>query len=253
MAEGALAPSVTRIHPPGEGARSIDARAAYADLDFAALALERRPYTVVNMVATVDGQGRIGQNTAELGGAADGALFATLRERVDCVMAGTATIAAERYNAPARSPEVQRRRVEAGLTARPHVAMITRSGRLPTEAPLFADPDLHVVAFGGDQAVAAGLAAQVDCPEVIDPVDVALSLRRDHGVRSLLLEGGPRINTPFFAAELVDELFLTVAPLLTGANDPFPIIAGALPTVQKLHLIGALTGEDHLFLRYRVD
>lgn len=231
----------------------LDARAAYAGLQFGAQAPATRPYTIVNMVATADGQGRIGADTAKLGDAADAALFATLRERVDCVMAGTGTIAAEGYNAPARSEAVQQRRLEAGLAARPLVAMITRSGRLPTAAPLFSDPELRVVAYGGEQSLAHAVAAQLECPTIVEPVAVAQSLRRDFGVRSLLLEGGPRINAPFFAAELVDELFLTVAPLLTGADDPFPIIAGALPVPQRLHLIGALTGDEHLFLRYRVD
>ena len=73
-------------------------------------------------------------------------------------------------------------------------------------------------------------------------------------MRSVLLEGGPHLNTSFFDGELVDELFLTVAPVLIGNGDPFPIIAGAARRQpQKLHLISALAGDEHLFLRYRVD
>jgi riboflavin biosynthesis pyrimidine reductase len=72
-------------------------------------------------------------------------------------------------------------------------------------------------------------------------------------VRSVLLEGGPHLNTPFFSDELVDELFLTLAPVLTGNADPFPIIAGPLARKQKLHLMSALGGDEHLYLRYRVD
>jgi hypothetical protein len=46
---------------------------------------------------------------------------------------------------------------------------------------------------------------------------------------------------------------LTIAPVLVGNADPFPIIAGELPGQQKLHLLGALSSEEELFLRYRVD
>ena len=208
---------------------------------------------IVNMVATADGQGRIGKNTAELGGDADADLFATLRERVDCVMAGTGTIAAESYNAPATKPEVQQRRISAGLSARPLVSTITRSGELPIAAPLFSDGDLRVAVFSEQNLELDGVAAQVDRVATVALPEVLRALRQDYGVRSLLLEGGPHLNTPFFRGELVDELFLTVAPVLTGNNDPFPIIAGPLPRNQNLHLISAFAGDEHLFLRYRVD
>lgn len=245
--------SLKRIHPAPEGTPTVDAREAYREIEFAARADQLRPYTVVNMVATVDGQGRIGSNTATLGDTADAALFATLRERVDCVMAGPRTISVEQYNAPARSDQVRQRRVTAGLAERPVVATITRSGNMPVDAPLFDDPELHVVVFGGRPPDFAGVNAQVTCHEAVEPRAVARALREEFGVRALLLEGGPALNAPFFAEELVDELFLTLAPVLVGGDPPFPIIADALPTRQQLHLISALTGDDHLFLRYRVD
>lgn len=246
-------PDLTRLHPPPRGAETVSARDAYADLEFGALAPAGRPYVIVNMVATADGQGRIGADTAELGDDADAALFATLRERVDCVMAGVRTIAVEQYNAPARGEDVQRRRVAAGLEPRPIVTTLTRSGALSTSAPLFDDPGLRIVVFTGEPLDLTGVAAQAESVPSDEPPEMLRVLRRDHGVRSLLLEGGPHVNTPFFAAGLVDELFLTVAPVLTGNDDPFPIIAGALPARRRLHLLGALGGDDHLFLRYRVD
>lgn len=231
----------------------MDARSAYAELEFGAGAPERRPYTIVNMVMTADGQARIGENTAELGDAADAALFSTLRERVDCVMAGTGTIAAEHYNAPARGDDVRQRRLRAGLAARPLMATISRSGRFPLAAPLFSDSEITVLAFGGSEQATAPATADVRWRAETEATAVAHLLREEFGVRSLLLEGGPTLNGPFFAAELVDELFLTIAPTLVGGEAAFPIISGALPERQRLHLISALVGNEHLFLRYRVD
>jgi riboflavin biosynthesis pyrimidine reductase len=244
---------LTRIFPPTSDAPSVGSRAAYAELDFTAGAPADRPYVIVNMVATADGQGRIGKNTAELGDDGDADLFATLRERVDCVMAGVGTIGAENYNAPARTPDVQERRAAAGLASRPLVATITRSGELPVGAPLFADAGIRIAVASDAELPTDEVAAQIDLVPTTDPAAFLSALRHDYGVRSLLLEGGPHLNTPFFAGELIDELFLTVAPVLTGNGDPFPIIAGPLPGKQKLHLMGALTGDEHLFLRYRVD
>lgn len=244
---------LTRIYPPGAGAARVAVDEAYSDLQFGAQAPPGRPYTIANMVATVDGRATIGRDTSQLGDAADAALFATLRERVDCVMAGTRTIAIENYNAPARSEEVQSRRRESGMAARPLMAMVTRSGELPVSAPLFSDEDLRVIVFSGAEIDTSGLSAQVDTSEPTEPIEVLRTLREEFGVRSLLLEGGPHINTAFFAAELIDELFLTVAPVLSGEGGEPSIIAGRLPDLQRLHLTGALLGEDHLFLRYRVD
>ncbi len=243
---------LTRIHPPPAGAETIDARTAYAELDFGELAPEDRPYVIVNMVASVDGQARLGGDTSDLGDAADAALFATLRERVDCVMAGVRTIGIEHYRAMARSVDVRERREAAGLAPRPIFATVTRSGKLPIDTPLFADADLQVRVFSAGELDLTGVAASVKQVGETDPASVLRELHERDGVRSVLLEGGPHLNTPFFAAGLVDELFLTLAPTLIGGAELFPIIAGALPAPRRLELLGALSGDQHLFLRYKV-
>ncbi len=252
MSADEQAQRLTRIHPPPVGAEAIDARAAYADLEFGEIAPAGRPYVIVNMVASVDGQARLGGDTSDLGDDADAALFATLRERVDCVMAGVRTIGVERYQAMARSAEVRERREAAGLAPRPIFATVTRSGALPTDAPLFADADLQVRVFSTGELDLSGVAAKVEQSTKTDVETVLRELRERDGVGSVLLEGGPHLNTPFFAAGLVDELFLTLAPTLIGGAELFPIIAGALPTPQSLELLGALSGDQHLFLRYKV-
>ena len=240
-----------RLLPAGE-TESLDPEQAYGDLRLAERAPAERPYVIVNMVATADGQGRIGRDTAELGNDDDMALFAKLREQVDCVMAGRRTVAIENYKGPGGKQATKERRVANGLRERPLFATATRSGELPTDAPIFQDADITVVVFTEAELDLADVRAQVVRVPTEDPAEMLRVLRQEHGVRSLLLEGGPQINAPFFAGELVDELFLTIAPVLTG-DAKFPIIADALPAVQKLHIVGLLTSEDHLFLRYRVD
>ena len=243
-----------RLYPlPADLQTAVDASDAYADLRLGERAPADRPYLLVNMVVTADGQGRIGDNTAELGNQADFELFIALREQVDCVMAGPRTIDLERYKGPAAKAETRAAREERGLRARPLFATISRSGRLPVSAPVFQDPDIEIAVFSEADLVLGDVKAQVTQVPTHEPHAVMRELRERFGVRTVLLEGGPHVNLPFFAAELVDELFLTVAPLLTGSGDPFPIIAGLLPERQQLHVVGALLDEDHLFLRYRVD
>lgn len=245
---------LTRLFPTAsDPSTTLTPREAYGEFDFATLARDERPFVIVNMVATVDGQGRIGENTAELGDSIDQELFAVLREQVDCVMAGVRTVGIENYKAPGGKEETRSRRADKGLAPRPIFATATRSGALPLDAPLFASEDAHVVVFSDASIDTSGAAARVDVIATEDPAEMLSRLRHDYGVRSLLLEGGPHINTGYFDGELVDELFLTIAPQLVGAAEPFPIIAGDLPREQRLHLIGALLANEHLYLRYRVD
>ena len=243
-----------RLYPvPGAEQHTVEAADAYAELALPARASGDRPYLIVNMVATVDGQGRIGENTDKLGNSADMQLFVKLREQVDCVIAGTTTIEAEQYKGPAAKPETQEARVRRGLRPRPLFATVTRSGVLPISAPVFQDPGIEIAVFGDCELALGDAKAAITHVRTNDPRAILKALHDQFAVRTALLEGGPNLNAAFFAAELVDELFLTVAPLLTGSAIPFPIIAGTLPAAQQLHLIGALLDDEHLFLRYRVD
>jgi 5-amino-6-(5-phosphoribosylamino)uracil reductase len=248
------AEDLTRLFPHRGGAEDqVSAAQAYGELGLQAQEREDRPYVVVNMVSTVDGQGRLGGDTSELGNAADLKLFVQLREQVDCVMAGVRTVAIERYKGPGGKEATRHKRELRGLAPRPLFATATRSGELPVDTPLFQDLGAEIVVFSTADLQTEGARAKITRVDTEDPHEMLRALRHDFNVRSVLLEGGPHINTPFFAAELIDELFLTMAPILIGGGEPFPIIAGDLPRVQQLHLIGALLNEEHLFLRYRVD
>jgi riboflavin biosynthesis pyrimidine reductase len=76
-------------------------------------------------------------------------------------------------------------------------------------------------------------------------------LRIQHGVRSILCEGGPTLNGVLLAQGLVDELFLSLAPKLAGGPAPLTIVEGvALPDPEDMELTWLLESGGHLFLRY---
>lgn len=83
----------------------------------------------------------------------------------------------------------------------------------------------------------------------IDLGELLRSLRRE-GVRALLCEGGPRLHGSLQAQGLVDELFLTIAPKLSGGGAPH-ILEGDLPAVTGLELAWLLEEDGELFARYR--
>ena len=152
------------------------------------------------MVATVDGRASFSGRTKELSSAADRELFHALREQVDAVMAGTATIGIERYGPLVRDEARRERRVRRGLSPVPLAVTASRSLQLPVEAPLFSDPDSRIVVLAGAVGEPPEAAAEVIIERVPGPDGRTLDflagverLRERHGVRTLLLEGGPTL------------------------------------------------------------
>jgi riboflavin biosynthesis pyrimidine reductase len=91
--------------------------------------------------------------------------------------------------------------------------------------------------------VESGPEGQADLPTLLRSL-------REEGVRALLCEGGPRLHGSLQAAELVDELFLTIAPRLSGGEGP-RIVEGELPRIEQLELAWLLEEDGELFARYR--
>jgi riboflavin-specific deaminase-like protein len=212
-----------------------------------------RPFVFVNMISTVDGRAARDGRSATIGGDADLQLLLDLRERADAVLIGTGTLRAEGYDRLVRKAGRRERRVAAGLAEDPLAVILSRRFDIPWDAGLFQAPDQPVVIYTG---IEAG-----EPPEVPAPVEVVhlpvpglaemLADLRGRGVRALLSEGGPTMHGALWAAGVVDELFLTVAPLITGdADEPAIVEGGRLPEAAELELLSVDRAGSELFLRY---
>ncbi len=83
---------------------------------------------------------------------------------------------------------------------------------------------------------------------VTGPLDKELARLGEEGVQSLLLEGGPRLATAFFEADLVDKLLLFIAPRISGQG---PYALGDLSRpVELTHLSTRAVGDDVLLEAY---
>jgi riboflavin biosynthesis pyrimidine reductase len=211
-----------------------------------------RPHTVVNFISSVDGRATLGGRSGGLGDDGDRAMFHGLREQVDAVMAGTGTLRTERYGRVLGKPERRERRAAKGLPPEPLAVVVTRSGQVPTDIPLFAEPEARILLCTGEELDLPDLAAQV---EVITGhtslAEVLRLLRHEHGIGSLLCEGGPMLFGSLLQEALVDELFLTLAPKLAGGGLGPTITMGVeLPDPADLKLRWLLERNASLYLRY---
>ena len=237
-----------RLYPD---AGPLDAADVPAALAFGARAPVDRPLVAVNMVATLDGRVTIGGVSGPIGGDGDHALFHALRGSVDAVLAGTRTVAQETYGRLVRSPERRAARARLGLAEDPLALLVTRSGDVPWQAPMFAAPEQRILVVGPveDPPDVTAALEVVRCADP-SPSD-ALRAAAQRGVRSVLCEGGPSLNRSLLEAGVVDELFLTLAPLLSAEPDAPAIVAGPpLEPPARLSLRWVLRHGDELFLRY---
>jgi riboflavin-specific deaminase-like protein len=238
--------------------REVPLASAYADLGLRARAEGLgRPYVVANMVATVDGRAALGGRTKQISSPADRELFHALREQVDAVMAGTATIGIERYGALVRDPARRARRAERGLAELPLAVTASRTLELPMTAPLFQDKESRIVVLAGRDGEIPAAGAEVIVEEVPGPDERTIDfvaglelLSARYDVHTLLLEGGPTLLAAMFDAGVVDELFLAIAPLIAGGPEP-SLIEGVDPRAPiDLRLDSLFEDGGFLFARY---
>jgi riboflavin-specific deaminase-like protein len=206
------------------------------------------------MVSSLDGKATIDWRTRGLSSELDRRLFHQLRTQADAVMVGAGTVRVERYGRMIKREELREKRRAEGLEPDPLAVIISARLDLPADLPILAEPDQKVVLATGSDATLPDLAAQVDYLRVGDDLPLLMArLREDYGVRSVLCEGGPTLNSHLLAAGLVDELFLTLHPKLAGGAAALTIVAGrALVAPAELGLVSLAEGEGDLFTRWRI-
>jgi riboflavin biosynthesis pyrimidine reductase len=209
----------------------------------------------LNMIASVDGRIAVDGRSRPLGGPADRALFHSLREHADAVMAGAGTIRAERYGPMIRDRSVRERRRANGLEPNPVAVIVSRSLEIDPTVPLLADPDSRVAVLTPSAGTLTGCAARIEYIRAAALRPALAELRERYGVRSILCEGGPRLNGSLAAESLVDEIFIALSPLLVGdvPGGRAVVLGNAPPSPRPLELRTLLTQDGTLFAHYVVS
>lgn len=215
-----------------------------------------RPWVRANMVSSLDGAATVDGRSEGLSSSPDKTVFALLRGLCDVVLVGAGTARAEGYRALRAKSEYAGARAALGQRPVPVLALV--SGRLeldPSSALFTAEAERTVVitCAASDPAARERLAVVADVVVAgEDDVDLPFAVRAltDRGLSRVLCEGGPTLLAHLVAAGLLDELCLTVSPVLVG-GDARRITSGPPAGPRPLQLASALGEQDVLLLRYR--
>jgi riboflavin biosynthesis pyrimidine reductase len=217
------------------------------------------PWLRANMVSTLDGAAHHGGRSQPISTAADMRIFGTLRGLADVVVVGAETVRLEGYRPARARVEFAARRAAAGQAPAPAVAVVTAGLDLDFSLPPFTSPLVPTLILTGAAAapdrVAAARKAGVRVVTAGDGAGVeparAVQALAALGHTRLLTEGGPRLLGQFVAAGVLDELCLTVAPMMT-AGDAQRIAGGPSVAVPRRFALASLLEEEgFLFGRYR--
>ena len=218
-----------------------------------------------NMVTSLDGAAAVGGRSGGLSGGADQQVFAMLRALADVILVGAGTARVEGYR-PVR-PRLEGVRwawLRAGRTPSPPIAVVTRRLGLDLESPLLAGSPAHArtIVITTEEAPPARRAQVAATADVIvagrESVDIvaAVTALAGRGHRRILTEGGPYLLTQIIEAGLLDDLCLTLSPVLAGPGAD-RIVADIGPrrgpggaVARPLSLAHVLAEDGHLLCRY---
>ena len=243
------------MHRLEHGAPVDDALSPYAEVDRSVP--EGHCWVTGHMVAGLDGCAAIQGRVGALSTAPDKALFADMRTLADVVLVGARTVREEGYG-PVRLPAGRTpARVAQGRPANPPLAVVSRSLDLNWESRAFAEAsaDSRTMVVTCEAAPADRLARAREVADVlvagsesVEP-EALMAQLAGRGLQRVLCEGGPTWLGELVLAGHLDELCLTIAPMMGG--DPLPVAVfppGA--DLTRFTLRHVLQAEDTLFLRY---
>lgn len=256
-----------QVYPPDSGGAEVDPVTAYLPPVLAGPAGTPsaptpvgRPWVTTNMVASVDGAMTLDGRSGGLGSEADRTVFRALRSIADVVMAGAGTVRTERYGPVRIDAERLDERRARGQAPIPTLVIVSNSGRLDPDLPLL---DAELVGDGPlpilltcavAEAATRRLEGRVEvllCGEHAVDLEDGLGRLADRGVATVVCEGGPTLNGALMSAGLLDELCLTIAPLLTGGAAG-RIVGGVDELPVDLELAHLLEAEGALFSKWRL-
>jgi riboflavin biosynthesis pyrimidine reductase len=218
-----------------------------------------RCWVRANMISSLDGGATDDGSSGGLAGPGDRAVFSRMREEADVILVGASTVRIENYSGAQMSVAQRQHRQRRGQAEVPPIAVITGSADFQHDAKLFTRAEVPPLILTSREAATEvrhrlGAVAEVIDASGLQPdrVDAGavLDILDKRGLRRVLTEGGPSLLSQFIERELLDELCMTIAPILVGglarriATGP----GEAHTRMRRSHLLS--DAEGYLYTRY---
>lgn len=209
----------------------------------------QQPWLRVNFVSSVDGAVSVQGRTAGLATPADKRVFGLLRELADVILVGAGTARQEGYRGARTNPGLRQARIARGQAPVPPIAVITATARLDADSALLTDTQVPPLVLTTERAEPARRRALRDAGATVLVVGdqrvepkAALAALAALSLHRVLCEGGPTVFGELIADDLVDELCLTTAPLLTAG--PSGRISAGPQVAARAMTLGHVLGDD---------
>lgn len=232
-----------------------------------------RPWVSFNFIASIDGAASLDGVSGQLGNAWDQRVFALLRQTADVILVGAQTVRSEGYGGELLSKTAQAWRAENWLSEHPPLAIVSGSLNLDSDLEVFTLAPVRPLILTLGSAPQERREALSEVADVVNVGENSLDVEQiiaelaARGYKNIRSEGGPTLLGSFAAANRVDELNLTVSPLLVrGAagriakGQPVSNSAdaatstggagGAADIARTMELTRILKADSMLFLRY---
>ncbi|OIN80614.1 pyrimidine reductase family protein [Mycobacterium malmoense] len=215
-----------------------------------------------NFITSVDGGATADGKSGPMAGAGDRLIFNLLRELADVIVVGAGTVRIEGYSGAHVGAAQRQRRQARGQSEVPRLAIVTKSGRLGRDMPVFTRTEAPPLVLTCTAAAAEARHLLTDLCEVVDcsgsdpgKVDEAalLAILGARGMRRILTEGGPMLLGSLVERDMLDELCLTIAPYLVGGLAR-RIATGPGEVLTRMRCAHILTDDaGYLYTRYVKD
>jgi len=214
-----------------------------------------RPWIGVNMVTSLDGAVAVDGRSGGLSSEADKEMFRALRQMPDAIIVGAGTARAENYGPVRLSDGIQLARQQRSLSALPRLVVISGRLQFDASARLFEDETQRPIlittnerAENAPQSLHA-VAEIIGCGVNNVDIEKAMKTLREMNIGVALCEGGPTLNAELLNAQMIDEWFLTLSPVLVGGNE-MRAIQGMNAQAIDLPLQRIIEADGMLMTRY---
>ncbi|MEJ5919730.1 dihydrofolate reductase family protein [Corynebacterium sp. H78] len=225
------------------------------------------PHIFAVAIESLDARAALQGTSGGLGNAFDQMVLTTARYTADVVVLGASTVTAENYCLNSPDEIVQQARITNGQSPIPRILIVSGQLTVSPDAPIFRSATCPIfltapIETGSPhddrrKAIESAGGTVIELDEVSPEAIVQSAMTLCPGTTRIAVEGGPSIYGSFMAAELIDEVVLTVAPVFVGRG---PHIFGdheaklastsKRQRAQSWELVAMERDNSHVFLRY---